>query len=714
MPSSILDQYRIRYSRRQWQDILPDLYPELETNDILVKNITFVITENCNLRCTYCYECNKDYHAVMSEETARAAVDMILDGEKCSGYTDAPFLILEFIGGEPFLQVKLMDYIVEYMRYKAFEIGHPWYNHYMISISTNGTLWFNKDVQAFLQKYRDRLSVSITIDGDSALHDACRIFPDGSGSHSIVEKAIKDAVANYNMSDTKVTLAPENIQYIGQSIPYLFSLGLTNINANVVFEDVWKPEDARLFYQELVKLGDWIIDNEIYKIGYVSLFDESIGQPMDETENDNWCFRAGTLITTPYGNKPIEQLQIGDEVVSYNDIHKIEKISKRKANNTLILKANGIIPTYTTKDHPYLVKRDGKKDWELAQNLKPKDKIAIYRHKFGNIHSNSAYILGRYIGNGWHSEDGYQLCGKRSEVKKISAELDKLGIKYKVSYYKSNAQFAFDTNILELAHEKGQLKNIPAIAFQFDEESVQALIDGIIEAGGTEYPSNDIRRFTTINAALANDVLYMLHGLGYMPICYHTHQYDIYYDKKKTTEDIIWTTVISIEDADPYDVYNLTVEDEHNYIANGCIVHNCGGNGRMLAIGTDGKLFPCIRFMKYSLQNNRQEYQIGDIEHGIDLSNQYLQELNQLTRRSQSTDECFYCPVASGCAWCTGYNYDVFGTPNKRATFICMLHKARVLANYYFWNKLYKAVGEESTYKLNLDQQDIDFIEGKV
>ena len=29
-------------------------------DSIITKNITFVVTENCNLRCTYCYECGKN------------------------------------------------------------------------------------------------------------------------------------------------------------------------------------------------------------------------------------------------------------------------------------------------------------------------------------------------------------------------------------------------------------------------------------------------------------------------------------------------------------------------------------------------------------------------------------------------------------------------------------------------------------------------------
>lgn len=38
----------------------------------------------------------------------------------------------------------------------------------------------------------------------------------------------------------------------------------------------------------------------------------------------------------------------------------------------------------------------------------------------------------------------------------------------------------------------------------------------------------------------------------------------------------------------------------------------------------------------------------------------------------------------------TAYNYQVFGTPDARATYICVMHQARALANVYFWNKYYR------------------------
>jgi hypothetical protein len=56
--------------------------------------------------------------------------------------------------------------------------------------------------------------------------------------------------------------------------------------------------------------------------------------------------------------------------------------------------------------------------------------------------------------------------------------------------------------------------------------------------------------------------------------------------------------------------------------------------------------------------------------------------------------------VAKGCGWCSAYNYEEFGTINKRTTYICIMHKARVLANNYYWNKLYKKLNIKK-YKLN-------------
>jgi len=100
---------------------------------------------------------------------------------------------------------------------------------------------------------------------------------------------------------------------------------------------------------------------------------------------------------------------------------------------------------------------------------------------------------------------------------------------------------------------------------------------------------------------------------------------------------------------------------------------------------------------------------IGSVDEGIyetDDAKQKREMLESITRRSQSTDECFYCPIASGCSWCSGFNYQEFGTPNKRSTRICPMHKARSLANVYFWNKKHIKEGSSERFIRHLPDED--------
>ena len=283
----------------EFQNEFVKLYPEFANDnkqsedDMPVKNITFVTTETCNLNCSYCYETHKS-KKMMTKEVAKKAIDAIFDKEKMNGYvTDYnKAVIIEFIGGEPFINVDVMDFICEYFLYKATELNHPWAKYHMFSVTTNGTLLFDEKVMNWIQKYKRKLSLSITIDGNKELHDSCRLFHDGRGSYDIVEKAVKFAIKELGMKSTKVTFAPENINKINTAIPHLFNMGLTDIHANCVFENVWKPEHEPIFYHELLKLADYIIDNDLYETHFCSIFDEMIGAPMDPSDNKNWLISS--------------------------------------------------------------------------------------------------------------------------------------------------------------------------------------------------------------------------------------------------------------------------------------------------------------------------------------------------------------------------------------------------------------------------------------
>ena len=123
---------------------------------------------------------------------------------------------------------------------------------------------------------------------------------------------------------------------------------------------------------------------------------------------------------------------------------------------------------------------------------------------------------------------------------------------------------------------------------------------------------------------------------------------------------------------------------------------------KCLSIDYKGDIYPCIRYMESSLNGRQKPLVVGNIfqteQNAEQIDNEKL--LSNITRRSQSTDECFNCPIAEGCSWCSGYNYEEFGTPNKRATYICPMHQAASLANVYLLNKLYKKLNLNKHFKI--------------
>ena len=97
---------------------------KINRNNLLAKTVTFQVTDDCNLRCTYCYQINKGKR-VMSFETAKKCIDMLI----AESYTDesyvsiktTPAIIIEFIGGEPLLEIDLIDKITDYFRSRLIQ-----------------------------------------------------------------------------------------------------------------------------------------------------------------------------------------------------------------------------------------------------------------------------------------------------------------------------------------------------------------------------------------------------------------------------------------------------------------------------------------------------------------------------------------------------------------------------------------------------------------
>lgn len=263
-------------------------------------DITFIVTEDCNLRCKYCYEVQKNDKNKMTFEIAKKAVDYIFENKDIF---KSEAVVWNFIGGEPLLEIDLIDKIADYIKIKAFKENHPWRYTYRFNISTNGILYDTSKVQKFLKKNPNKVSIAISIDGNKDKHDLQRVYKNGKGSYDDVVKNIPLWVKQFPDAQTKVTIGSEDLKYVKESIIHLWNLGINNVYANVVFEDVWNPGDDILFENQLRELADYIIDNRLWNKYNTSLFSENIGYPNDdESLNRNNCGAGIMLAIDANGN----------------------------------------------------------------------------------------------------------------------------------------------------------------------------------------------------------------------------------------------------------------------------------------------------------------------------------------------------------------------------------------------------------------------------
>ena len=115
----------------------------------LSKNITFIVTKDCQLACKYCYLVGKNAKERMSWDIAKKAIDYILSRE--SEFPEES-VIWDFIGGEPFLEIDLIDKICDYLKIEMYRLNHHWFNSYRFSFSTNGINYHTEKVQRFIKK----------------------------------------------------------------------------------------------------------------------------------------------------------------------------------------------------------------------------------------------------------------------------------------------------------------------------------------------------------------------------------------------------------------------------------------------------------------------------------------------------------------------------------------------------------------------------------
>lgn len=152
----------------------PTLEAALQTQ---LRQIVLQVTQNCNLRCSYCAYSGSYYNRThtnkrMRVETALRAVDFFM--ERSSGVEE---VTIGFYGGEPVLEFDLIKQVIDHVE-KHYPARKVRYN-----FTTNLTLFTDEVMDYVLEK---NIQIMISIDGPQPVQDKYRTFVNGKGSFATV------------------------------------------------------------------------------------------------------------------------------------------------------------------------------------------------------------------------------------------------------------------------------------------------------------------------------------------------------------------------------------------------------------------------------------------------------------------------------------------------------------------------------------------------
>lgn len=335
------------------------------------------------------------------------------------------------------------------------------------------------------------------------------------------------------------------------------------------------------------------------------------------------CFAAGAMVLTPQGYRPIEDIEVGDCVITHlGNIQKVTAVNTRQAVVGKV-KVVGRPKIECTAEHPFYsmeVKRDCRRNSETYSQL-----IQDSDYEFIDI----AKSVGRYAGRiypdapvcdinipciyngsvkdtielaGWYIGDGYirKTAGKNKKAVVLALVSEKKISDFKNRFdgifnftvagdgkiYISNTDCAdfFIANFGELSHTK----RIPY--WMYSNEFKEDFIKGYSHTDG--FIKNEALCFTTTSKALAYGVADLLMNasvaettvkpttvIGGRKVNQRNWYLVSSFKNPKRTKFFNGRYASRIKEFESNGairtVYNITVDGEHTYIVNGLAVHNC-------------------------------------------------------------------------------------------------------------------------------------------
>ncbi|MBD5420299.1 MAG: 4Fe-4S cluster-binding domain-containing protein [Bacteroides sp.] len=212
---------------------------------------SLMVTHGCNLNCVYCFEKHKELGLrMMSFETAKDILSREFNLFEVKERNPEERLAIEFFGGEPLVNFKLIKRIYEWV--KELNLSFP----LMFQTTTNGTL-FNTQILEWFTAAKDDFRVVVSIDGDDIMQMANR----GVSAKEIPTEYILHYWPN---SYFKMTVSKDTLPNYAQGIIDLTRKGY-RVPSSLAEGVDWSKEDEAIYRRELLKIGSFYLDNPQYR-----------------------------------------------------------------------------------------------------------------------------------------------------------------------------------------------------------------------------------------------------------------------------------------------------------------------------------------------------------------------------------------------------------------------------------------------------------------
>lgn len=196
---------------------------------------------SCNLKCSYCYERNKNGdvfdESIAIEKLHKLLLTPTKDGTK-----------IKLIGGEPFLVFSRIQTLCETLW--ALNLGEKFF----FQITTNGTL-VHGPIQDWLKRNKDRVECKLSIDGDKVSHDINR-----PNSFNLID--IDFFTHTWAKGTANMVVTPATLTSFAANVMYLHSRGFYNIVPIFAVLTDWDNKGLeREYYNQLLSLADYYLSH---------------------------------------------------------------------------------------------------------------------------------------------------------------------------------------------------------------------------------------------------------------------------------------------------------------------------------------------------------------------------------------------------------------------------------------------------------------------